>query len=62
MKAVLVSNFDLDNVDDILLKENLSLEEATQIADDYNNSHSKDSDYYAIVKNDDYKLYKFNLD
>lgn len=57
MKVVLVSNFDLDNVNDILLKDNLNAEEAVQIADGYNNSHSENSEYYAQVKDDNYKLY-----
>ena len=60
MKVVLVSNFDLYTVNDKLLKDNLSQEEANKIAEDYNNSHSENSDYYAQVKDDDYKLYRFN--
>lgn len=60
MKVVLVSNFDLYTVNDKLLKDNLSQEEANKIAEDYNNSHSENSDYYAQIKDDDYKLYKFN--
>lgn len=59
MKVVLVDNFDRESVNDVLLKEDLTLDEANQLAEEYNNEHKNDW-YYARVKEDNYKLYEFD--
>lgn len=58
MKVVLVSNYNLETVNDKLLEENLTEEYAKILASDWNDKH-KNNDYYALVKEDDYKLYRF---
>ena len=58
MKIVLVDDFNRETVNDVLLKDNLSLEEANKIAEEYNkNTHSG---YFALVKEDTYILYEYD--
>lgn len=57
MKVVIVDNYDRDTVSDRLLAENLSEKEAREKADKFNNSHPGSE--YAVVKPDDYVLYKY---
>jgi hypothetical protein len=60
MKIVGKSNFDLDNVNDILVAENVNLEYADRILDFINDKFtSSSSGYYFFLEKDDYKLYKF---
>lgn len=59
MKVVLVDDLNRETVNDVLLKDNLSLEEANKLAEEYNDTHKNDL-YYAIVKEDNYKLYKYD--
>ena len=58
MKVVLVSNFNIETVNDILYAKDLTLEEASKKAREYNVSHPIDSHpYWAKVVEDDYKLH-----
>lgn len=58
MKVVLVDNFDRESVADLLLAENVSQEEAENIADAYNEKQTDSAPYWAVVKNDDYRLWR----
>lgn len=58
MKVVLVDNYDRETVEDLLLAENVSQEEAEQIADAYNEKQTDSAPYWAVVKNDDYRLWR----
>ena len=57
MKVVLVDNFDREEVSDILLKANLTEEEAVAEADSYNAKHGDNHLWFAMAKDDDYKLW-----
>lgn len=59
MKVIAVDNFDRENVDDVLIKDNLSKEEADKIAKDYNDNIMSDNHpiFYKAV-DDNYKLFK----
>ena len=59
MKVVLVDDLNRETVNDVLLKDNLGLDEANKLAEEYNN-HNKYSGYYALVKEDSYILYKYD--
>lgn len=60
MKVISIINFDLDIVNDKLLKNNINQEEENKIAEDYNNYYNENWDYYVIVKDDNYNIYEFN--
>lgn len=57
MKVVLVDNLDRETINDVLLEENVTEEQAREIADEFNNTHPVDFSYYAMVKPDDYVLW-----
>lgn len=58
MKVVLVDNFDRDYIADRLLADNLTQEDARALADDFNKKHaSYNCPDFAVVKDDNYKLY-----
>ena len=59
MKIIGKSNFDDGLVADILVKDNLSEEEAKRITDKMNGKSSYYSTYYYVVVPDDYSLYQF---
>lgn len=59
MKVVIVSNYNNEQVDDVLFCKNVSHEIAKKIAWLMNNSISDDHPDYYEVKEDDYKLYKW---
>ncbi len=57
MKVVLIDNFNREEVSDILLKANLTEEEATEEAEKYNRGHSfGPCEWFAVVKEDEYEL------
>jgi len=59
MKVVLISNFNEESVAESLLAEDLDAIQAEQKADEWNNKNASDhSTYYAVVKNDDYRLWR----
>lgn len=59
MKVVAVDNFDTELIDDILIKDNLTKEEADKIVKEHNDKmHEHSARYYRAVE-DNYKLYKF---
>jgi len=55
-KVIATDNFDRDDVDDKLIKENLPMEEAKKIADEMNLQGSDYSRYYYKAVEDSYKL------
>lgn len=57
-KVVLVDNFDRETVADILLKDDITDSEASQLADEYNASHGSNWSYFARAVNDDYRLWR----
>ena len=59
MKVVGVSNFDNESVSHILVRENLTQEEAEKLADEKNAEEGELSTYFYVVKPDDYKLYRW---
>ena len=57
MKVVLIDNFNREEVSDILLKANLTEEEATEEAEKYNRGHRfGPCEWFAVVKEDEYEL------
>lgn len=62
MKVILVDNFDRECIADRLLKDNLTESEAKKIANDYNQSHSTQWDWFAEAVPDDYHLSRGMLD
>lgn len=60
MKIVQVDNYDRDNVNDVLICENVDEYHGNIMVNALNNRLSGDwSDAYFVLKEDDYKLYKF---
>lgn len=60
MKLVLVSNFDREDVDDILLAENVNVRYADDIVQMWNAKYSSDTSmYYCQIKPDNYDLKKW---
>ncbi len=57
MKVVLVDNLNREEVADVLHKENLSPDMAEIEASEWNRKHYTQFGYYAMVKEDDYKLW-----
>ncbi len=57
-KVVLVDNLDREDVADVLLKEDISQEEAEELADEYNNAHTEMSPYFARAVEDSYRLWR----
>lgn len=57
MKVIGVDNFGRDNVDDILVKENLTECEANKLVEKMNSELNKYSSYFYKVKADNYKLF-----
>ena len=57
MKVVLVSNYDLETVSDVLLAEDLTEEKANKMANEYNKNHSDDHYYFAVVRQASYVLW-----
>ena len=57
-KAILVDNLDRETEADILLKDDISDEEAEQLAKDYNAAHGPNASYFARAVPDDYKLWR----
>lgn len=59
MKVVLISNFNEESVAESLLEENLDAIQAEQKADEWNAKNASDySIYYAVVKKDDYRIWR----
>jgi len=58
MKVVLTSNWDNESIAEITLAENLDIIQAEQKAEEYNASTTDNSTYYAVVKPDDYRLWR----
>jgi len=59
MKVVLISNYDHEMESDTLLAAGLSEAEARLKAKEYNAKQPPNSADYAVVKSDDYQLYRF---
>ncbi len=57
-KVIAVDNLNRDYIDDKIVKDNLTNEEAIKIADEYNKSINN-TWYYRVVKQD-YPLLSFN--
>lgn len=57
-KVVLVDNFDRENIPDQLLKDEITEEEANELADEYNRCHQGSYDWYARAVADDYRLWR----
>lgn len=59
MKVVLISNFNEENVAESLYKENLDNIQAEQEVKEWNDKNCSDySTYFAVVKPDDYRLWR----
>jgi len=59
MKVVLISNHNIESMAERLLEENLDAIQAEQKAEEWNAKNASDwSDYWAVVKPDDYKLWR----
>lgn len=59
MKIIGTSNFDLDNVDDILIADHLNEYYGELILKFLRNKMTENNTYYPILVDNDYKLYKF---
>lgn len=58
-KVVLVSNFSNESVPECLLKSELDDIQAEQLAKEWNDKNCSDySEYYAVIKPDDYRLWR----
>jgi len=57
MKVVLVDNLNREYIEDKPYKENLSPDMAEIEASEWNRKHFSEFGYYAMVKDDDYKLW-----
>ena len=59
MKVVLISNFNIENIAESLLAEELDAIQAEIVANEWNDKNSSQhSIYYAVVKPDDYRLWR----
>lgn len=58
MKVILTSNWDNESVAEIVLADSLDKIQAEQKAEEYNSKISDTSTYYAVVKPDDYRLWR----
>ena len=58
MKVVLTSNWNNESIAEVTLTENLDEIQAEQKAQEYNEGTSDGSTYYAVVKPDDYRLWR----
>ena len=59
MKVVLISNFNDEAVPESLLADELDQAQAYMMADEWNEKNCDDnSTYYAVVKPDDYRLWR----
>ena len=59
MKVVLISNFNIETEAESLLAEELDEIQAEIIANEWNDKNSsKHSTYYAVVKPNDYRLWR----
>jgi len=56
-KVVLVDNLNREIIEDKILKENVTEQEAHKLADAYNQKHPHDS-WFARVVDDNYKLWR----
>ena len=56
-KVVLVDNLDREIIEDKILKENVTDQEAEKLADAYNRKHPGDS-WFARAVDDNYKLWR----
>lgn len=59
MKVILVSNFDDESVAESVLADSLNQTQADQLAKDWNEKNCDEySAHYAVVKPDDYRLWR----
>jgi hypothetical protein len=59
MKVVLISNFNNESVAESLLEDSIDEIQAIQTAKEWNDKNASDySEYYAVVKPDDYRLWR----
>jgi len=57
MKVIGRDNYNRDNIDDILVKDNLTEDEANKLAEEMDRSGNPDRSYIAVA--DDYELYEW---
>lgn len=57
-KTILVDNLNRETEADILLKEDVSEEEAEKLANDYNAAHGPNAAYFAKAVPDEYRLWR----
>lgn len=57
-KVILVDNFDRETIADILLKDDISQDEAEQLAKDYNDAHPSGWSWFARAVDDDHRLWR----
>lgn len=57
-KVVLVDNFDREYIEDILLEENLTDEDAEAKAKEYNDKHPSGWNWFARAVDNDYHLWR----
>ena len=61
MKVVAIDNYGRETISDVLIKDNLSIEEADALAWRLNSKAGDETpEKYYVVKNDDYELYEFD--
>jgi hypothetical protein len=58
MKVVGIDNFARETVADILVKENISLEEAGRLASELNSGVAEEPSRWYVVRSDDYQLWR----
>lgn len=63
MKVVLISNHNIESVAESLLEENVDTIQAELKAQEWNNVNAScGSTYYAVIKDDDYRLWRGMVD
>lgn len=59
MKVICIDNFNREHISDTLFRDNLSEQEAMDIAKEQNRKQGEFGDKYFRAVGDDYKLYRF---
>lgn len=57
-KLIKTDNFDRDQVADQLVYDQLTMQEAQQMADDYNSAQSETSQWFYRAVEDDHRFYR----
>lgn len=61
MKIVLIDNYNRENVSDVLIAENVKEYWGKKIVKLLNDKEGENSENYFELKDDNYKLYKFEI-